>query len=331
MASDLLRGVLQILIALAFFTDAIAIWQIGLAAALSGLASAFFNPAATGLVPELVSTNRLQEANALVGLTRSATNVLGPAASGVIISALGFGVVFAVDAATFVASFICLAAMRLPRVTERPHRATMLAEAVEGFRVIRERAWLVATVCCDVVANIALASYFVLGPVIFEEHFNGATDWGLMMTAGAIGGLIGTAVALRFRPLHPLRFAYTFALVTPLQLTAIAQPLPLALLLIGATLVVVAIVVKNTFWTTMEQQHVPEHAISRVDSLGWMISLIVYPAALAAAGPVSEAIGVSTTLIGVAILSVLAHLATLSVRDVRNLRRLEKAAVTSVA
>lgn len=322
-AADAVRACVQALLALAFFTDSIAVWQLAAGGAVFGAASAFFQPASTGLIAQIVGSERLQEANALLSLSRSAIQVAGPAVSGVVVATLGFGVVFAVDGVTFVASFLCLAALRMPRVVERARRGTMLGEIGEGFAEVRKRAWLVATLLCDLVSNIALATYFVLGPVIFDAQFDGARDWGLMLTSGAIGGLVGSAVALRFKPQHPLRFAYTFALVTPLQLVALAQPAPLALLLAGAGVVVVAIVVKNTFWTTMEQQHVPEHAIGRVDSIGWMVSLVVFPLSLALAGPVGEVLGVETTLIGVAALSVVAHLATVAVADVRNLRSLD--------
>ena len=75
MGADVVRAVVQALIALAFFTDAIQIWELAAGGVLFGIASAFFNPASTGLVPQLVSTGRLQEANALLGLSRSAVDV----------------------------------------------------------------------------------------------------------------------------------------------------------------------------------------------------------------------------------------------------------------
>jgi len=71
-AADVVRAVVQAVIALAFFTDMIAVWQLALSSAVFGIASAFFGPASTGLVPQLVTPGRLQEANALLGLSRNA-------------------------------------------------------------------------------------------------------------------------------------------------------------------------------------------------------------------------------------------------------------------
>jgi len=323
MAADVVRAAVQALLAVAFFTDSIRIWQLAVGSALFGAAGAFFNPASTGLVPELVSRERLQEANALLGLARSAIEVFGPVVSGIVVATLGFGVVFAVDAASFVASFACLAAMRLPRRLRRRERTSMLAEAIDGLRVVRERRWIVAALSCDLVFNFAFAAYFVLGPVVFEQHFDGARDWGIAMTGAAIGGIVGGLVVLRFRPSRPLFAAYVFSFVTPLQLLALAVPLPLPALVAGAMLVVVALVLVNTYWATMEQQHVPAAYLSRVDSLGWMISLVAFPLGAVVAGPLAGAIGVGPTLVGAAALMAGGVAGALSVRDFRELRRLD--------
>ena len=324
MAADVLRAAVQALLALAFFTDAIQIWQLAVGAALFGTASAFFNPASTGLVPQLVSPARLQEANALLGLSESAIRVFGPVASGVLVATLGFGVVFLVDAISFVASFVCLAAMRLPRAIQSRERTSMLADALAGLRIVRERRWIVAGLACDVVFNFALAAYFVLGPVIFEEHFKGARDWGLLQTAGAIGGLLGGLVVLRLKPSRPFLIAYVVSFVTPFQLIALAVPVPLPLLVAGSVLVVVAMVLVNTYWETMQQQHVPREYLSRVDSLAWMIALVAFPIGMVVVGPISSAIGVEAALVGAALLAAAGLVGTLSVSEFRNLRRLDE-------
>lgn len=320
MSADVIRAVVQALLALAFFTNSARVWELAAASGVFGLASAFFNPASTGLVPNIVSRERLQEANALLGLSRGAIEVAGPTISGLVVATLGFGVVFAVDAASFVASFLCLAAMQLPRAIRREGRQSMLREALEGFQVLRQRRWMVAGLCCDVIFNVALGAYFVLGPVVVKDHFNGAKDWGLMMTTAAIGGLLGSAFVLRVKPKHPLLVGYLVGFATPLMLLALAPPLPLPVLMLGAALVFWAIVILNTYWATMEQQHVPQEALSRVDSLSWLASLVVMPAAMFVVGPLSAAIGVGTTLVGASILASLGLIGVLSVRDVRELR-----------
>ena len=323
--ADALRAAVQALVAASLFLHTIRIWQFALAAALLGLGSSFFNPASTGLVPSIVSAGRLQEANALIGLSRSAIQVAGPAVSGLLIATLGFGIVFAIDSASFVASLVCLAAMRVPGRSEVPlERRSALVEALEGLRAVRERRWIVAALGADLVFNFCFAAYFVLGPTVVEHHFNGARDWGLIMTAASIGGVVGAAIVLRVKARRPLGIAYAFSFLMPLQLLALAPPLPLPVLLLGSAAVFANVTVLNTVWVTMEQQHVPAHLISRVDSLGWLASLLVMPLGLTLAGPLSAAIGTRTTLVAAAALAAASSAAVLAVRDVRELERLEE-------
>lgn len=321
--SDVLRGSVQALVAAAFFVHAVQVWQLAGAAFLLGVGSSFFNPASTGLVPEIVSAARLQEANALIGLSRSAINVAGPAISGLVVATLGFGVVFAVDAASFAASFLCLVAMRLPSRVERPERRSMVAEALEGLRAVRERRWMVAALSCDFFFNFALAAYFVLGPTVVKTHFAGARDWGLMMTTGAIGALLAGAFVLRVKPQRPLRLGYALGFFMPLMLLAFALPAPLPVLMLATAMLFFNITVVNTLWVTMEQQYVPPELISRVDSLGWIVAVMVTPIGLVIVGPISGAVGVGPTLVGGALIGALSVAGALTVRELRDLERLD--------
>ena len=77
-------------------------------------------------------------------------------------------------------------------------------------------------------------------------------------------------------------------------------------------------------WQTTLQQHVPEKALSRVSAWDWMGTFAFLPLGLILAGPVSNAIGISTTLwisVGYVVVSTLA---VLLVPSVRNLRRLDE-------
>ena len=330
MGADVVRAVAQALIALGFYSGQIQIWELAVASAVFGAASAFFNPASTGLLPSIVSAERLQEANALIGLTRGATEVAGPAISGLVVAVFGYGLVFAIDAASFVASFVCLAAMRLPSIIQRGEKRSMLADAREGLRELLDRRWMVAGCLCDLVTNFTLAVLFVLAPVVVKEHFGGAKDWGLMLTFGAVGGLLGSTFALRYKPERPLLATYLTAFTFPLELAALAPPLPLVVLAVGLALVFWSVTLGNAYWATMLQQHVPAEALSRVDSLTWITSLVVFPLGLVLAGPIAAAIGVQNTLLGAAATAALAVTAVLSVRDVRDLRRPEPATATVI-
>ncbi len=76
---DVVRAVAQAFVAAALLTGVLEIWMLAAASAVVGGTAAFFGPASTGLIPETVSRARLQQANALMSLSQSATSVFGPA------------------------------------------------------------------------------------------------------------------------------------------------------------------------------------------------------------------------------------------------------------
>ena len=321
-ATDAVRATVQALIALAFLTETIAVWHFVVATAVSGAAAAFFRPASTGLVPQIVPSRRVQEANALLGFSHTGTELFGPVLAGVLIAVAGYELVFAVDAATYVASLVCLALMR-PLGRVRTGAQSFLADAREGVREVMTRPWIRNTIAADVFTNLAIAPYFVLGPLIVRDHLNGATDWGLMMAASAAGGIAGSALALRWKPERPLIPAYLGLLALPLALLTLVPPLPLPLLMVGALLFGGSLMLGNTFWSTMEQQHVPESVLGRVDSVAWTGSVLIMPLAYALTGPVADAIGVRETLFIAAAIGVASTAGVLLSRSVRDLRRLE--------
>ena len=79
---------------------------------LAATAQAFWSPAAVALLPAIVEPGRRQQANALLDGARTATALGGLLAGGVLVAATSAGVALAIDAATFVVSAACLAALR---------------------------------------------------------------------------------------------------------------------------------------------------------------------------------------------------------------------------
>lgn len=322
LSADLVRGVSQGTLAVLLLTDAARVWHFVILAGVSGAATAFFVPASSGLVPQTVSPGRLQEANAFLSLSDSATHLAGPALSGLLVATTGSGVVFAIDAASYVVSASFLWTLRVP-FAARAARDGFLAEVAHGLRVIRERSWLIAAFLAFGIGNFAIATFFVLGPLVVREELGGAGDWGLMMTGSAIGGLIGGVLALRLRPARPLLVSFPIVCLASLQLLFLIEPFALPLQVLAAVLAVSSIVFANAIWDTVVQQHVPRDAISRVSSVDWAISLVLMPVGFALAGPLAEAIGVDATLALAAAFGIVPHLAILLVPSVRTLRRLE--------
>jgi MFS family permease len=138
LACDAIRAVVQAFVAVALLTGAAEIWMLAVTSFVFGAASAFFLPAATGLVPQTISAGRLQQPNALLALSRSSVQVVGPAVSGVIVAAAEPGWVFAIDALTFVASAGFLSVLPIA-ATEPPERRPFLHELADRARAAWSR------------------------------------------------------------------------------------------------------------------------------------------------------------------------------------------------
>jgi MFS family permease len=319
---DLIRLASQATIAVLLFTGGLEIWTLALGSAVSGAAAAFFGPASTGLIPETISRARLQQANALMSLSESATSIFGPALAGVLIAGFGTGVVFAIDATTYAVSAAFLAVLPVKRAATAL-RDSFARDLARGWKEVRVRAWLQSALAVFALSNMSIACFFVLGPVVFKEELGGASDWGLAMTIGAIGGVLGSVVALRYRPGRPLVASFLVCLPVTATLLALVPPLPAVG--VGAVLALSfgGVNIGNALWHTVLQANVPADALSRVSSYDWLISLVFMPLGFLVAGPVSDAIGLDTTLLLAAALSAGANVGVLLVPSVRSMPRPE--------
>jgi hypothetical protein len=182
-----------------------------------------------------------------------------------------------------------------------PPPASFLADLGEGWHELAIRPWYWITLVAHACGNFTLPAFFVLGPVIAARSLGGASAWGFISAAWGVGAIAGGLVALRVKPRRPL-------VVATLLTTLIALP-PLALAfshsvaLIAAALVVFAfeVVWSNSMFTSTIQALIPDQVRSRVDSYDMLISIVIMPVGYVIAGPLSSSVGITTTLVGAAI------------------------------
>jgi MFS family permease len=175
---------------------------------LLGTGQTLVDTASQALIPTLVSRDRrrLERANGRLQGTQVVTQQLaGPPAGGLLFSA-GAWLPFGVDAVSFAASSALVASIPAQhaasgaRGTEAPatadHRASLFAEIAEGLRwlvhhrVLRTMALLAAGVNLLSVAHTAILVLFA------QERLGlGSVGFGLLLTAGAVGGLVGSVIA----------------------------------------------------------------------------------------------------------------------------------------
>jgi MFS family permease len=319
--SNLLSGGSQAAVAALLLTHHASIGALAAFAAVNGASSAFFFPASSGIIPQTVPEPLLQQANATLRLALTSINIGGAAIGGVIVATAGPGYAIAVDAGSYAAAALALAAMRV-RAPDRTGATSVLHELGHGWRDFWSRPWLWAIVIQFGFVNAAYTgAVLVVGPAVAKAHFGGAGAWAAFMVATEIGSIASGAVLLRWRPRRLLRTATLAVFALALPLVAFARPEALPVVVAAGFLAGAGSEIFGVLWDTTYQQEIPNELLSRLTAYDALGSWVLMPIGFAVAGPVSTAAGDSATFLGCAVLVVGATALTFLSRDVRNLER----------
>jgi MFS family permease len=324
--TDLIRFALHALLAALIFADAVEIWHLVVIEALFGTAEAFFRPAYTGLVPQTVPEEWIQDAKAAGSTVETVAEFAGPALATALVLGLGAGWAFAIDALTFLVSAYFLSSVRPRERGVAPARQTLLAELREGYQEVRSRAWIWVTVAVFALALLlSFGPWTTLGPTIAEEAYGSSGVFGLLAAAMGAGTVLGAIVGFRWRPRHPMRAGMLCCLPWPAVTAAFALAAPLALLVPVFAVAGVGLALFGIWWETALAERVPPHLLSRVSSYDWMGSLALLPVGYLLAGPLGDALGAEPVLAVGSALATLVLAAGLAVREIWTLPRLEVA------
>jgi MFS family permease len=321
--ADAARFCTHSIMATAFATGYAPLWLLLLLAAMSGTATAAFQPGVASVVPMVARD--LQRANATLRLAEAVASTAGPSLAAVVIAFSGVATVLAIDAATFAVSGICLLMLRLAPAVPPKRGTSTWHDLVEGWQEFRSRTWLWVVIVAWVVNG--LASFGPIRPLatilVVEPH--GAAGLGWIWTAYGVGNMIGGLAGMRIRPVYPLAAGAAAMLGWALMplLTALGGPL----WCVAAGFVVggAAWAFWSVMWATSVQAHVPSTMLNRVYAYDVAGSLIAWPIGQAIAGPVSEVIGARSAMNAAAVISFLSFVILLSVPAVRSLPRVDTA------
>jgi MFS family permease len=231
------------------------------APALAGLYGVL-RPSLDALLPRLVTREELPAASALEGFRGTFGSIAGPAVAGVIIAGAGLPVAYALDAATFGASLVCLWFMRaVPPPPDAP--PVSLRSIREGLRYAGSRQELLGTYGVDIIAMF-FGMPMALFPAI-ANGFGGAEVLGLLYAAPAVGSLLATLASGWVSHVHRHGLAIIVAAATwgaAIVGFGLAPSLPLALA--GLVLAGGADMVSGIFRMTMWNQTIPDRLRGRL-------------------------------------------------------------------
>ena len=286
-----------------------------------GLATGFFTPALGGLVPLVVEQPGLGSANALIGMARQASLLIGPTFAGLMYGFAGSTVVFGFNAFSYLISFGFVFATR-PRTAERAESVGTLREIWAGIRYVTEVPWLWVTITLFAfVLMFQWAPIQVLTPKLVRNHFHLSVGaYGVIFSMLGAGMIIG---AITFAQMNPRRrrglISYLIWMANSVLVVAFALSPWYSVALVVSFLRGICIGYGVAVWETMLMELVPQHMLSRVVSLDWFGAFGLTPFGLLAAGAVSNYFAPGPIIAGGAVISMCLVGAGLLSRQIREI------------
>ncbi len=266
---DLCRATVLGVLATAVGTGVVEVWVVLLAMFLLGTAETFADNASSTLVATVVPKEHLGVANSRFFGSSVLGNQLAGPPIGAFLFATGNAAPFGVNAMCFLLAAVLISRMRLPVVAREGTGRSMRHDVAEGMR------WLwghppVRTLALTLTAfNVTFGAAFSVYVLYAHERLGlDEVGFGLLMTVGALGSLVGTAayqwLEKRFSMAQLMRIGLVVETVTHLVLvlTTTAWVAGLMMAIFG-----VHAMVWGSTSTTVRQRAVPEHLLGRVTSV----------------------------------------------------------------
>jgi DHA3 family tetracycline resistance protein-like MFS transporter len=305
LVADLLRGLAIGALGVLSITGGLRMGHVLALVAVYGAGMALFGPAFDAIVPDIVPSGLLAQANALDLFVRpAALRLAGPALGGWLIAAAGPGGAFLLDAATFAVSIGCLLALR-PPASPQAGEGSVLRQILEGFRYVRGQVWLWGTFLAATVAYLLfMGPTEVLLPFVVKNDLAGdAGELGLVFAFGGVGAL-GAALLVGHLGMPRRSMVVMYTCWAAATFTVAAYGLAGRLWqVMAASLVFNALETAGTvIWATTKHRLIPAALLGRVSSLDWFISLGLLPLSFALTGIAAGVFGARGTLVGAGML-----------------------------
>lgn len=308
--ANLARGIAIAVVPTLYFLGLLELWHLYVVAAVIGIATVFFDVAYQSFIPMLVAPGLISRANSRMEATAQLARLAGPALGGLLLKIVSAPVLLLADAVGYLVSWWFLLVTRDHEAEYREKRGTppprnLRREIAEGLGFVFRQPAISRITLASFLTNFASTATFTLVPIVILRLLGfSAFQYGLIMTLGAVGGLlgagaagriarrIGTANAVRFSTLAGAMsvFCYPFALALPDRASS------LVVLIAGSFIGNGAVLTYNVTQVSLRQRLCPPNLLGRMNASVRFIVWGIMPISALAAGWASEAIGVGNFL-----------------------------------
>jgi MFS family permease len=197
--NDLIRAAALASIPFAQLLGVLSIGQLYAVALVTGVSTVFFDVAYQSYLPELIDRTALVEGNAKLQASESVSQIAGPGLGGALIQAITAPYAVLVDAVSFLwsAGWVAAIRARTPKPVRKPDRH-LGREIKEGLSFVIGNPMLRAIAMCTGSSNLFSSLAFAVFYVLLARNLGVSPGLiGLIMSASAIGGLVGSLIATR--------------------------------------------------------------------------------------------------------------------------------------
>jgi MFS family permease len=317
--SDVIGSFLAATSAISLILGFPSVWLLVVMGGLFGVLNALWWPAMSGVLPEILPKEKLQEGNAIIGLMSNIGYISGTLLGGIIVASFNAGWGLLVDAISFFIAGLIVWNLDLPSKS-KIESPGIIHDLTVGWREFISRSWVVTMVLTFAIINMAFESMLqVLGPLNFSDPVSGPRAWSLNLAGMTTGMMIGGFIVLKRKFKRPLFISMILIAVSVIWDFSLALDLPLFICVVSAIFSGLTIEFFMVTWATSLQSHIPEESYSRVNAYDALGSFGIAPLGIVIAGPLATHFGVNSILIATGTLTFIAACASLTVKSVRNL------------
>jgi MFS family permease len=191
-------GLCALILGLLDLTGVVALWQVYLLCVVLGVFSALEVPVRQAFVSELVGPDQVINAVGLNSMNFSTARIVGPAVAGLLISGVGTGWVFLLNAASFVAVIAGLLAMDPAKLFRTLGMAREPGQLRAGLRYVRGQPVLLSLLAMVFVVAMLGFNFYLTVPLLVRNVFHaGPEAYGWVTSVLAAGSLLGAVVGAR--------------------------------------------------------------------------------------------------------------------------------------
>lgn len=214
---DFMRGVAVVLVAAEVYLGEAKVWMVFAAGIIIGLGAAFFDPAISSVIPDIVSRDNLLKGNSFFSMIRAGSGILGNSLGGILYTILGAPLMFLINGLSYLFSAGTETFLKIPNIHKTKEHPHFFQDMKSGMKYVwKNRGIRFLFLTAGTINFFAFIGIVLLIPLFKRTDFLGPARYGITMALFTLGMILGMAVTAAVK-IPSKRRLTVFALSTVLM------------------------------------------------------------------------------------------------------------------